>query len=135
MMNKLTSILLLLAVVGGGIYFLPKVKTTETVQYKEIIKRDCGHCDVTLLNNKTYHGSIGGVNREEKTIEVESFGLCFLVVLTWAIIIAYGILQILVWGADRYVFDTDFFIAWWDYSHRPMSEEYKQAFRSFFGHS
>ena len=134
-MNKWTILLLFLVIVGGGIYLIPKIETTETVQYKEISKqKDCGHYDVTLLNGAIYHGYVEQINKEEKTVVIESFRSSLLNAFIWVILILYVRLQIMVWGVSRYFFDTDFFNAWWEYAHRPASEEFKQAFKSFFGY-
>ena len=133
-MNKWTILLLFLVIVGGGIYLIPKIKTTETVQYAKIEKQDCNHYNVTLLDGFIYHGYVEQINNKEKTAVIESVGVAFLRAFTWAVLAAYVILQILVWGAGRYFFDTDFFTAWWEYSHKPAPEEYKQAFRNFFGY-
>lgn len=134
MMNKWTILLLFLVIVGGGIYLIPKIKTTDTVQYDKIEKQDSTHYNVTLSNSSVYRGYVEQINKEEKTVVVELFGMVFLKALIWSILIVYVILQILVWGVDKYFFDTDFFTAWWEYSHRPMPEEHKQAFRNFFGY-
>lgn len=133
-MNKWTILLLFLVFGGGGIYLIPKIETTKTVQYEKIKKLDCGHYDITLANGFNYHGSIEQINKKEKTIVVEPVGIIFLRSFMWVALAIYVILQILVWGVSRYFFDTDFFKAWWDHSHRPVPEEYKQAFRNFFGY-
>ena len=134
MMNKWTILLLFLVIVGGGIYLIPKIKTTETVQYEKIEKQDCAHYNVTLESGFIYHGYVEKINKDKKTVVIESFGMSLLRAFTWAVLATYVILQILVWGVDKYFFDTDFFTAWWEYSHRPMPEEHKQAFRNFFGY-
>lgn len=133
-MNKWTILLLFLVIVGGGIYLIPKIKTTETAQYEKIEKQDCAHYNVTFVNGFVYHGSVEQINREEKTVVLESFGIALLRTFAWAVLIVYIIIQIMVWGVSRYFFDTDFFQAWWEYSHRPAPEEHKQAFRNFFGY-
>ena len=135
MINKWTILLLFLVIVGGGIYLIPKIETTETVQYEKIEKQDCAHYNVTLTSGFIYHGYVEQINKEEKTVVVESFGMSLLRAFTLAVLATYVILQIFIWGASRYFFDTDFFQAWWDCSHRPIPEEHKQAFRSFFGYS
>lgn len=134
MMNKWTILLLFLVIVGGGIYLIPKIKTTETVQYEKIKRQDCNHYDVTLTSGFIYHGYVEQINLDEKTVVVESIGMSFLRAFTWGVLAIYIILQFMVWGTCKYFFDTDFFQAWWEYSHRQVPEEYKQAFRSFFGY-
>lgn len=134
MINKWTILLLFLVIVGGGIYLIPKIETTETVKYEKIEKLDCGHYDVTLLNGTTYHGKAEHINRENQTAIIKSFGSFLTSTFAWCILVIYIILQCLVWGASRYFFETDFFQAWWEYAHRPIPEEHKQAFRSFFGY-
>lgn len=134
-MNKWTIILLFLAIVGGGIYLIPKIDITKTVQYEKIEKKECGHYNVTSLTGKIYHGYVKQINKEEKTAVVKSMGFYFIEISIWAVLIIFMILQFIVWSAHRkYGFDTDFFQAWWECSHRPVSEESKQAFRNFFGY-
>ncbi len=134
MMNKWTILLLFLVIVGGGIYLIPKIETTETVQYEKIEKLNCGHYSVTLASDFIYHGHAEQINEEEKTAVIESIGMFCLRTFTWVVLAVYVMLQMLVWGACRYFFDTDFFQAWWEYSHRPVPEEHKQAFKTFFGY-
>jgi hypothetical protein len=133
-MNKWTILLLFLVIVGGGIYLIPKIETTTTVQYEKIEKLDCGHYDVTLLNDRTYHGDVKHINKENQTAVIEPFGSFLISAFAWCVLVVYIILQFLVWEASRYFFDTDFFKAWWEYAHRPIPEEHKQAFRNFFGY-
>ena len=134
MMNKWTILLLFLVIVGGGIYLIPKIETLETVQYEKIEKRNCGHYDVTLLNATTYHGHVEQIDMRKQTATIKLPGSLLIKALLWAVLAVYIILQCIVWGNDRYFFNTDFFKAWWEYSHKPVSEECKQAFRNFFGY-
>jgi hypothetical protein len=134
MINKWTILLLFLVIVGGGIYLIPKIKTTETVQYEKIEKQDCAHYKVTLASGFIYHGYVEQINKDDKTVVIESFGMSLLRAFTWAVLAVYVILQILVWGSNRYFFVTDFFKDWWECSHRLVPEEHKQAFRNFFGY-
>lgn len=135
MINKWTILLLFLVIVGGGIYLIPKIETSKTVQYEKIEKLDCGHYEVALLNGITYHGAVERINKEKQTVVIEPISSFLLSALAWAALVLYVWTQITVWGVSRYFFDTDFFKAWWEYSHRPVPEEHKQAFRSFFGYS
>lgn len=134
MINKWTILLLFLVIVGGGIYLIPKIEITETIQYEKIEKLDCGHYDVTLLNGTTYHGHVEQIDISNQTATITSFGSFLIMILLWCILILYAILQCIVWGTSRYFFDTDFFQAWWEYAHRPIPEEYKQVFKTFFGY-
>ncbi len=134
MMNKWTILLLFLVIVGGGIYLIPKIKTTETVQYEKIEKLDCGHYEVALSNGITYHGKVAQIDKENQTAVIEPLGLFILSALAWIALILYVWIQFMVWGASRYFFDTDFFQAWWEYSHKPVPEEHKQVIRNFFGY-
>ena len=134
MMNKWTILLLFLVIVGGGIYLIPKIETTKTVQYEKIEKLNCEHYDVTLLNGTTYHGPVEHINRRNQTAVIEPFGSFFIKALLWIVFALYITLQCIVWGTSRYFFDTDFFQAWWEYAHKPVPEEHRQAFRSFFGY-
>lgn len=135
MMNKWTILLLFLVIVGGGIYLIPKIETTKTVQYEKIEKADCGHYDVTLPTNSiTYHVEVKQINTENQTAVIEPFSLFLIRALAWAAIIVYTILQGLVWGSSRYFFETDFCRAWWEYAHKPVPEEHKQVFKNFFGY-
>ncbi len=134
MINKWTIPLLFLVIVGGGIYLIPKIETTKTVQYEKIEKLDCGHYDVTLLNGITYHGEVIQIDKEKQTAVIEPFSSFLLSALAWLALVLYVATQFTVWGSSRYFFDTDFFKAWWDYSHRPIPEEHRQAFRNFFGY-
>lgn len=134
MINKWTILLLFLVIVGGGIYLIPKIETTTTVQYEKIEKLGCGHYEVALSNGITYHGAVKQVDKEKQTAVIEPFGLFLLNALAWLALILYVAIQFMVWGVSRYFFDTDFFQAWWEYSHRPVPEEHRQAFRNFFGY-
>lgn len=134
MINKWTILLLFLVIVGGGIYLIPKIETTETVQYEKIEKLSCGHYDVTLLNGTTYHGEVKQIDIENKIADIAPFVLFLIKASAWIVLILYVWMQFMVWGVSRYFFDTDFFQAWWEYAHRPVPEEHKQAFRSFFGY-
>ena len=134
MINKWTILLLFLVIVGGGIYLIPKIKTTKTVQYKKIEKLSCGCYDVTLPNGITYHTDVKQIDKEKQTVVIEPVGSHLISALAWFVLVVYIILQCVVWGSSRYLFDTDFFQAWWKYSHMPASEECKQAFRNFFGY-
>ena len=133
MINKWTILLLFLVIVGGGIYLIPKIETT-TVQYEKIEKLDCGHYEIAMSNGITYHGKAKKIDKEKQTAVIEPFGLFLLSALAWSALILYVVIQFIVWGVSRYFFDTDFFQAWWEYSHRPIPEEHKQAFRNFFGY-
>ena len=134
MINKWTILLLFLVIVGGGIYLIPKIETTKTVQYEKIEKQSCNHYNVTLPGGITYHTDIKQINKENQTVVIESFGLFLLSALAWLALVLYVAIQFTVWGSSRYFFDTDFFKAWWDCSHRPILEEHRQAFRNFFGY-
>lgn len=134
MINKWTILLLFLVIVGGGIYLIPKIDTTTTVQYEKIEKLDCGHYEVALSNGITYHGKVAQIDKEKQTAVIELFSLFLFSALAWLALVLYVVTQFTVWGSSRYFFDTDFFQAWWDYSHRPIPEEHKQAFRNFFGY-
>lgn len=134
MINKWTILLLFLVIVGGGIYLIPKIETTTTVQYEKIEKLECGHYEVALSNGITYHGAVKQIDKEKKTAVIEPFGSFLLSALAWLILVLYVWIQFMVWGVSRYFFDTDFFQAWWEYAHRPVPEEYRQAFRNFFGY-
>lgn len=135
-MNKWTIILFFLTIVGGGFYLIPKIDITITVQYEKIETcQNCDHYDVTSLNGKTYHGEIRKINQEEKTVVVKLAIFYFIEILIWAVFLVYIILQIIVWSVERkYYFDTAFFQAWWFYAHKPVSDEFKQAFKHFFGY-
>lgn len=135
-MNKWTIIFLFLAIIGGGFYLIPKIDITITVQYEKIETcQNCDHYDVTSLNGKTYHGEIHKINEEEKTVVIKLAIFYFIEILIWAVFLVYIILQIIVWSVERkYYFDTDFFQAWWFYAHKPVSDEFKQAFKHFFGY-
>lgn len=135
MINKWTILLLFLVIVGGGIYLIPKIETTKTVQYEKIEKADCGHYDVTLPNSSiTFHVNVKQIDKENQTVVIEPFGSFLLSALAWLVLVLYVSIQFTVWGTSRYFFDTDFFQAWWEYSHRPVPEEHRQAFRNFFGY-
>lgn len=135
MINKWTILLLFLVIVGGGIYLIPKIETTQTVQYEKIEKsRNCNHYDVTLLNGRTYHTRVETINKENKTAIIETFSLFLIRPLACLVLILYVLLQFIVWGSNRYFFVTYFFQTWWEYSRKPVPEEYKQAFKSFFGY-
>lgn len=135
MINKWTIILLFLVIVGGGIYLIPKIETTTTVQYEKIEKLECGHYEVALSNGITYHGEVKQIDKEKKTAVIEPFCSFLLSALAWLVLVLYVWIQFMVWGVSRYFFDTDFFQAWWEYAHRPVPEEQRQAFRNFFGYS
>jgi hypothetical protein len=135
MMNKLTILLLFLVIVGGGIYLIPKIETTKTVQYEKIEKLNCGHYDITLSNGVTYHTDIKRIDKEKQTVTIEPCSSFMLSILAWVVLVLYVWAQFTVWGVSRHFFVTDFFQAWWEYSHRPIPEEHKQAFKSFFGYS
>ena len=134
MINKWTILLLFLVIVGGGIYLIPKIDTTTTVQYEKIEKLNCGHYEVALSNGITYHGEVTQIDKEKQTAVIEPFSSFLLSALAWLALVLYVATQFTVWGSSRYFFDTDFFKAWWDYSHRPIPEEHRQAFRNFFGY-
>ena len=134
MINKWTILLLFLVIVGGGIYLIPKIKATKTVQYEKIEKLNCGHYDITLVNGFTYHGSVEEINKKEKTIVIEPVGVSCFRAFMWVVLVIYVSIQIMVWEVSRYFFETDFFQAWWEYSHKPVPEEHIQAFRNFFGY-
>ena len=134
MMNKWTILLLFLVIVGGGIYLIPKIETTTTVQYEKIEKLDCGHYEIALSNGITYHGKAKKIDKEKRTAVIEPVSLFLLSALAWLVLVVYVWIQCMVWVVSRYFFVTDFCRAWWEYSHRPVSEEHKQAFRNFFGY-
>lgn len=134
MINKWTILLLFLVIVGGGIYLIPKIETTKTVQYEKIEKLDCGHYEIALSNGITYHGKAEKIDKEKRTAVIEPVSSFLLSALAWIALVAYVWIQFMVWGVSRYFFDTDFFQAWWEYAHRPIPEEHKQAFRNFFGY-
>lgn len=134
MINKWTILLLFLVIVGGGIYLIPKIETTTTVQYEKIEKLDCGHYEIALSNGITYHGKAEKIDKEKRTAVIEPVSSFLLSALAWLVLVVYVWIQFMVWGVSRYFFDTDFFQAWWEYSHRPVPEEHRQAFRNFFGY-
>lgn len=134
MINKWTILLLFLVIVGGGIYLIPKIETTTTVQYEKIEKQSCNHYNITLSNGITYHTDVMQIDKAKQTAVIKSFGLFLLSTLAWLVLVVYVAIQFTVWGVSRYFFDTDFFEAWWEYSHRPVPEEHRQAFRNFFGY-
>lgn len=134
MINKWTILLLFPVIVGGGIYLIPKIEITSTVQYEKIEKLECGHYEVALSNGITYHGEVKQIDKEKKTAVIEPFGSFLLSALAWLILVLYVWIQFMVWGVSKYFFDTDFFQAWWEYAHRPVPEEHRQAFRNFFGY-